>query len=300
MTARIKRILSALKEAFHEWWDKDPFRESAVIAYYSIFALPGLLVVVITLAGYFFGQEAVSGKIASQITSTMGAETAGQIQHILVMATQSKNSVLANTVGVLTILLGATGVFIEFQKSLNTIWKVKPDITKSGVMDFIKVRLFSFGLILSFAFILLASLLISTLLTALSNWIIERSSAALLTVLQMITNLVSMSILSVLFAFMYKFFPDAKIKWRHVWLGAVVTALLFEVGKAAMGLYFGRTNPGSGYGAAGSIILIMLWVSYSSMIVFYGAEFTKAYANLQDGTIPPAENAVKVVEVKQA
>ncbi len=291
MKKQFKNILTVSKTALKKWWAKDPFKESAVIAYYTIFSLPGLLIVIITVAGYFFGQEAVNGQIASQITSTMGADTAQQIQDIIAKGTESKNSFLATIIGVFTILVGATGVFVQFQKSINTIWEVKADESKSGILSLLKARLFSFGLIIAIAFILIASLVISATLSALGTWMTNYFSESLLIILQVINFILSLSILAVLFALMFKFFPDAKIKWRHVWIGSFVTAILFETGKAALGLYFGKADPGSGYGAAGSIILILLWVSYSSMIVFYGAEFTHAYAKIKDGKIAPDKNA---------
>ena len=291
MQTQFKYFFAALKISSKEWWAKDPFKESAVIAYYAIFSLPGLLVVIITVAGYFFGQKAVNGQIASQITSTMGANTAQQIQDIIAKGTESNNSLLATIIGVLTILVGATGVFVQFQKSINTIWEVKADESKSGILSLLKSRLFSFGLIISIAFILIVSLVISAMLSALGPWITNYFSESFLIILQVINFILSLSILALLFALMFKFFPDAKIKWRQVWIGSFVTAILFETGKTALGLYFGKADPGSGYGAAGSIILIMLWVSYSSMIVFYGAEFTHAYAKIKDGKIAPDKNA---------
>jgi membrane protein len=291
MQSRFKYFYTALKISSKEWWAKDPFKESAVIAYYAIFSLPGLLVVIITFAGYFFGKEAVNGQIISQITSTMGTNTAQQIQDIIVKGTESKNSLWATIIGVLTILVGATGVFTQFQKAINTIWEVKADESKSGIISFLKARLFSFGLIIAIAFILIASLIISASLSAFGTFITNYFSKSFLVILEVINFIFSLSILALLFALMFKFFPDAEIKWRHVWIGSFLTAILFETGKAALGLYFGKADPGSGYGAAGSIILIMLWVSYSSMIVFYGAEFTHAYAKLKDGKIEPDQNA---------
>lgn len=288
-------FVKVFRTAFKEWLAKDPFKESAVIAYYSVFSLPGLLVVIITVAGYFFGQEAVNGQIATQITSTMGLETANQIQDIIINATQSKNSLWASIIGVITILLGATGVFVQFQKSLNAIWNVEADESKSGILSLLKARLFSFGLIISIAFILMVSLVISATLSALGIWITKHFSEGILIVLQSFNFILSITILALLFALMFKFIPDAKIKWKYVHIGSLLTAILFESGKFAMGLYFGKAQPGSGYGAAGSVVLILLWVSYSSMIVFYGAEFTYAYAKLKDGTISPDKNAVKVI-----
>ncbi len=298
MKFRFESLKIALKTALKEWWTKDPFKESAVIAYYAIFALPGLLVVIVSVAGIFFGKEAVNGQIAGQITSTMGADTAVQIQEIIAKASESKNSVIANILGILTILLGATGVFIQFQKSLNTIWEVKADESKSGIISILKARLFSFGIIVATAFILIVSLVVSATLAAFGTWVIKHFSESFIILLQIVNFIISLSIIALLFALMYKTFPDAKIKWRHVWIGSFLTAILFEIGKFALGFYFGKAEPGSGYGAAGSSVLILLWVSYSSMIVFYGAEFTHAYAELKDGKIAPDENAVKQVAPK--
>jgi membrane protein len=295
---KLKDIGRLLKTAFMEWKDKDPFRESAVIAYYAIFSLPGLLVVIISLAGYFFGREAVDNRIASEITATMGADTAEQVKNMTIAAAEVKNSIWATIIGTFTIILGATGVFAQFQKSLNIIWEVKPDDSRSGIWNLVKVRLFSFGLVLSVAFILMISLVISTLLSAFGDWLSGNFSESMLIILQVINFIFSLLVIAVLFALMFKFLPDAKIKWRHVWVGSLVTALLFETGKFGLGLYFGKANPGSGYGAAGSVILILLWVSYSSMIVFFGAEFTRAYANLKDGEVAPADIAVKAKNEK--
>ena len=298
MKVNLKGIFKVFKTAFKEWNNKDPFRESAVIAYYSVFSLPGLMVVILTLAGYFFGRDAVNNHLASQITSTLGADTSVQIQEMVVKASETKNSIWAAIIGVITIIIGATGVFVQFQKSLNIIWEVKADETKSGILSIVKVRLFSFGLIISIAFILIVSLVVSASLTAFGGWLSANFSESLVVILQVVNFLLSLFILAFLFALMFKIFPDAKIKWKHVWIGAVVTALLFNLGKFGLSLYFGKANPGTGYGAEGSIILILLWVSYSSMIVLYGAEFTKVYAEMRDGVIPADENAVKEVNRK--
>lgn len=278
------------------WYDRDPFRESAVIAYNAIFSLPGLLMVVVTLAGYFFGAEAVSGRLHNQITESMGSETANQIQDMIIAANRSRDSWWATVLGIATIIVGATGVFVQMQKSLNIIWEVKATASKSGIWVFLKTRLFSFGLIMSIAFLLLVSLVLSSLLSALGTWTISRSSESLLILFQILNFIFSLSIITVLFAFMFKILPDAKIKWNLVWIGAFFTALLFVIGKSALGLYFGKANPGSGYGAAGSVILILLWASYSSMIVFFGAEFTKAYSDYYYGEVAASENAVKQKE----
>jgi membrane protein len=300
MKTPIKKIFTVIKTSFKDWFAKDPFRESAVIAYYAIFSLPGLLVIIMTLAGYFFGREAVNNHVAMQFTSTMGAETAKQIQDMIVQASKLKNSLLATVIGIITILIGATGVFAEFQIALNNIWEVKLDKNKSGIWTIIRMRLFSFGLIITIAFLLIVTLVISALISAFGDWLTGHFSNSFLIILQGLNIGLSFLILSVLFALMFKFLPDAKIKWKHVWMGSFVTTFLFEIGKFALGFYFGKANPGTGYGAAGSVILIMLWVTYSSMIVLYGAEFTHAYAKMYSGKVLPSDIAkTKVLKKSQ-
>ena len=293
MLLKFKKIGKLLKTALKEWWAKDPFKESAVIAYYAIFSLPGLLVVIITIAGYFFDADAVNNHVASQISSVLGSDTAKQIKEMIATASQSKNSVWAASIGVITILVGATGVFAQFQKSLNIIWEIKADKAKSGIWSLIRVRLFSFGLLVAIAFIMMVSFIVTSILSAMGDWLSNHFSDSLLVIINIINFIISCLINALLFAIMFKFFPDAKVKWKHVWRGSIVTATLFLLGMYGLSLYFGKADPGNGYGAAGSIILILLWVSYSSMIVFYGAEFTHACAVQQDGYIPPDKNAVK-------
>lgn len=290
---KIKKIGSLFKTSFKKWYDRDPYRDGAVIAFNAIFALPGLLVVVISLAGYFFGADAVSGQLHRQISQAMGNDTANQIQQMIIMSMRIRNSLLATIIGITTIIIGATAVFIELQKSLNIIWEVKASSTKSGFISFIKTRLFSFGLILSIAFLLLMSLVLSSVLSALGIWIQQYWSVSLLVFFNIFNTVLSLGIITVLFALMFKIIPDAKVKWNSVWIGAFVTSLLFVIGKNALGLYFGNANPGSLYGAAGSIILILLWTCYSSMIVFFGAQFTKTYSDFYFGDIQATENAVK-------
>jgi membrane protein len=289
------KIFTIIKRAYKEWMAKDPFRESAVIAYYAIFSLPGLFVVIISLAGFFFGREAVNEHVLNQISSALDQNTADQVQNIIAeqeSATQ-KRSIWGAVVGIATLLMGATGVFAQFQKSLNNIWDVEPDTSKSGIWEVVKVRLFSFGLIVSIAFLLMVSLLISTMLTAFGDWLSSKFSESLLVLLKVVNFVISLGILSLLFAMMLKIFPDAKIKWKDVWVGSVVTALLFILGRFGLSLYFGKADPASAFGAAGSIILILLWVSYSSMIVFFGAEFTRQYALVHSGGAAPSDHAVR-------
>jgi len=295
---RFDKTGTLLKITFKKWYDHDPFREGAIIAFNAIFAIPGLLVVVLTLAGYFFGGDVVSGHLHKQLALVMGREIADQVQNMIIMSMKSKDSILATIIGIATIIIGATAVFVEFQKTLNNIWEVKASTKKSGLWTFAKTRLFSFGLIISIAFLLLISLVVSSLLSALGSWAQKYWAESLLILFKVLNSVFSLTIITSLFAMMFKILPDAKIKWQSVWIGAFVTSFLFVIGKSALGLYFGKANPGYGYGAAGSIILILIWTSYSSMIVFFGAEFTKAYSDFYFGEIPPSENAVKDKTVK--
>jgi len=292
-----RKIPGVLKTAIMKWWKRDPFKESSVIAYNAIFSLPGLLVVIVTVAGYFFGAEAVSGRLHRQIAEAMGPNTADEVTAMLTAANKTKDSWIATIIGIVVIILGATGVFVSLQEFFNRIWEVKATTKKSGIMVYLKTRLFSFGLILSIAFLLLISLVVSSILSALSDWTTNGSSEIWLIIFKILNFIFSLVIITLLFALMFKILPDAKIKWSFVWVGAFFTALLFVIGKSALGLYFGKADPGSGYGAAGSIILILLWVTYSSMIVFLGAEFTKAYSELY-GEAAPTENAVKETQNK--
>ena len=288
-----------LKKASINWFDRDPFREGAVIAYYAIFALPGLLVLIISVSGYFFGNEIVSGHVENQVSNVLGKNAASQVQSILSMAMESKDSVWATIIGAVTLLVGATGVFAQLQKSLNNIWNVEVKVSKSGIWDFFKTRIFSFGLIISIAFLLLMFLVLSSLVNAFSGWIEQYLSDSMMVVFQVFDFALSLVVITVLFALMLKILPDARIKQKSVWIGAFITALLFVIGKSALGLYFGKAEPALGYGPAGSIILILLWTSYSSMIVFFGAEFTKVYSDYHFGKTAPSEIAVKTsTEVK--
>ncbi len=290
MTKHFSDLLSVFKTAFNDWNAKDPFRQSAVIAYYSIFSIPGLLVLIIAVAGYFFGSENVNQNLIAQISETIGKESALQIKDILEKSTTEKSTTWGSIIGISILLIGSTGVFVELQKTLNLIWNVtlKP---QNSFWLMLKSRLFSFGLILSIAFLLTISLVISTALVAMSTWVKVDTSSFMLTIFEVLNFVISLIVISLLFAMIFKILPDAKIEWKHVWLGSLVTGILFTIGKTGLSYYFGKAEPASVYGAAGSIILILLWVSYSSMILFFGAEFTAAYAKKFSGIIPPSDIA---------
>jgi membrane protein len=297
MKLNFKNLVQLFKMAFNEWLAKDPFRQSAIIAYYAIFSIPGLLVLFVAIAGYFFGQDVVNQHLIAQISETIGSETARQIQDVLTKSTTEKSTTWGSIVGITILLIGATGVFVELQKTLNLIWNVKVK-SQNSIWLILKARLFSFGLILAIAFLLTISLVISTALVAISNYIAFESSQFIMTLYGIINFIMSLLVISALFAMIFKILPDAKIEWKHVWLGSLITGLLFTLGKMSLAYYFGKAQPASIYGAAGSIILILLWVSYSSMILFFGAEFTAAFAKKCSGTVAPT--AIAKVEIPTA
>jgi len=290
---KIKPLIKITWVASKRWWDKDPFMQSAVIAYYAIFSIPGLLVMVLSISTLFFERDAITGHLYKQISSIMGTETAKQVQDMIISASQTKKSLLATVIGLITVLVGATGVFVELQKALNIIWEVKVKPRKA-ILIVLRTRLFSFGLILSIGFLLLISLTITTLLSALSAWVLYHWPGMLMLIFYILNFTVSFGAVMLLFALMFKILPDAKIQWKHLWLGSMLTAFLFILGKTAIGFYLSRSNPGSAYGAAGSVVIILLWVSYSSMIFFFGAEFTRAYADHISGKVLPTDVAVKI------
>ena len=295
MKISIQHVPTLLKKTFQSWWAKDPFRESATIAYYAIFSLPALLVIIVATAGMIFGEKAVNGQIYTQVSRVMGADTGAQIQSIVEKAGHSHNSVWAAILGIITLLFGATGVFAQLQQSLNLIWEVKakPAKTQKSIWLFVRTRLFSFGLIISTGFLLLISLVVDSALAAVSNYLRSVWPTGTVPIFHAIDIILSLGMICVLFALMFKWLPDVKTKWKYIWSGAFLTAALFTLGRYGMGLYFGKAQPESTYGAAGSVVLILLWVSYSSMILFFGAEFTRATTLYYEGEIKPDENAVK-------
>lgn len=292
MQFKVKDLWKLLVKTYKEWNRKDPFRQSAVIAYYAIFSLPALLVLIISIAGFVWSADAVNSKVMEQVSLTMGRETSDQVKTMLEKASVGKTSFWASLIGTIVLISGAIGVFVELQKTLNIIWEVKV-VEQKGIWPIVRSRLFSFGLILAIAFLLLISLVISTALAAISNWLSADSSEIALIFFRILDFIISLALISTLFALIFKILPDAKVSWDHVIIGALLTGLLFIIGKTAIAFYFGKATPGSGYGAAGSIILILLWVSYSSMILFFGAEFTRAHADLYDGYVPPTNIAKK-------
>jgi membrane protein len=289
-------IWDVIKKTFIRWNEADPFRQSAIIAFYAIFSLPALMVIIITIAGYAFGEDAIKGRISNEISGMLGADAAHMVETMVANAVEAEASTIMLIVGLGILLFGATTVFFQLQKSLNRIWgiRVKPE---KAWLKYLRDRFFSFGIILVIGFLMLISLVVTSLLAALSEWMKNYIPDFLMVIFFILNIVFSLAIISVLFALMFKILPDAHIRWKSVWVGAIATAVLFEIGKFALGIYFGQAEPASMYGAAGSIVLILLWTSYVCMILFLGAEFTREYAIKFGHGIKPKENAELVPDI---
>jgi membrane protein len=272
----IKHLPSLIKETAIAWNKVDPWRLSAVIAYYAILSLPGLLVVIITMLSYIYGPSMIEGQIYSEIKATMGESAADSIRSIMENSLSGESSWIATVVGIGAMVFGATGVFYHLQISINRIWGVKSD-PKHGLLRYVIDRSRSFGFVMVIGFLLLVSFVISALLRALQVYIIQWIPQVAYFVLWGAELVISLGVITVLFALIFKYLPDVHIGWRSVWKGAIITSVLFTIGKEILSFYFGEASPGTVYGAAGSLIIILLWVSYSSLIIFFGAEFTWVY-----------------------
>ncbi|WP_010521487.1 YihY/virulence factor BrkB family protein [Aquimarina agarivorans] len=277
----IKELLKILIQTYKNWMANDPFQLSAAVSYYALFSFPALLIIVIQSVGIFYNKAVIKGKIIDEVANVLGKDSASTIEALIKNAVIEEQSAIAFTVGAATLLYGATGIFVSLQKSLNEIWNVAPD-PNAGFLKMIKDRLFSLSLILIIGFLLLTSLVLTALISVIADWINANLPDFMYSLIHLVNFVISLGLITVLFGMIFKILPDIDIKWKHVWLGAFVTSLLFSVGKFALGVYFGTMNPESAFGAAGSIVLILLWVSYSSLILFFGAEFTKVYVDYRN------------------
>ena len=283
-------IGSLLRDAFYAWIDDKAPALGAALAYYTVFALAPLLIIVIAIAGLAFGREAAQGQILSQIEGLVGEQGGRAVQAMLENARQPGPGIVASAVGLITLIVASTGVFAQLQDSLNTIWRVTPKPGR-GILGIIRDRLLSFLMVIVAGFLLLVSLVLSAALAALGkffSYLLPVPEA----VLHGVNFVVSFAVITLLFAAIYKVLPDAKISWSDVWIGAAVTSLLFSLGKFMIGLYLGKGSVASAYGAAGSLVIILVWVYYSAQILLYGAEFTAVYAIRYGSRIVPTENAV--------
>jgi membrane protein len=292
MTA--KAIVTLLKETYTEWSNDKALRLGAALAYYTIFSIAPLLIIFIAIAGLAFGREAAQGRIVAQIQGLIGAEGATAVQTLIEAARKPTSGIIATIIGVGTLLLGATGVVGELQDALNTIWEVPPRPWR-GVLSVIKDRFVSFTMMLGIGFLLLVSLIVSAAVAAMDKFWADLMPGFELA-LHALNFLISFGVITLLLAMIYRILPDVEIAWSDVWIGAAATSLLFTIGKFLIGLYLGKTSLASAYGAAGSLVIILVWVYYSTQILFFGAEFTQVYANRYGSRITPEQPVVSGTE----
>jgi membrane protein len=274
----LKGLFHLAVEAVKSWSNDYAPSMGAAISYYTVFSLAPLLVIVMAIAGAVFGQEAVQGLISDQLTGLMGASGAEMVEGLVASASDTDKGLIAGLISFFVLVFGATTVFAELQSALDRIWKVPESAKPSGIWGTLRARLLSFGLILALAFLLMVSLFVSAGLAAFGKWFggLMPGWEVLLLVLN---AALSIAILSALFAMIFKFMPSTQVQWRDVWVGAVVTAVLFEIGKMLIGLYIGKSGMSESFAAAGAVVILLVWVYYAAQIFLLGAEFTKVYAD---------------------
>lgn len=272
----LKTLWILLKETYQEWSEDKAPRLGAALAYYTLFSIAPLLIIVIAIVGLAFGQQAAQGEVVNQIGGWVGKDSAKAIQKMIESTREPTSGIVATVVGVLTLLFGATGVFSQLKDALNTMWDVtqKP---RGGIMGFVIDRVLAFLMVLVIGFLLLMFLALSAGISALSNYI-NTLIPGFSYVLQVLNFVISFAAITLLFAAIYRVLPDTNIAWGDVWIGAAVTSLLFTIGKTLIGFYLGHVSAGSAYGAAGSLVVLLIWIYYSAQIFFFGAEFTQVYA----------------------
>ncbi|MBV8200706.1 MAG: YihY/virulence factor BrkB family protein [Acidobacteria bacterium] len=286
--ARWRKLIT---DTITSWNDHDASTQSAALAFYTMFSLAPLLVVVIALFGLAFGANAVRGEILTEFQDWMGKDAASLVQSILRTAAEPKTNRLAGVLGILILIFGASGVFVQLQQSLNRIWGVVPK-PGAAIKSLLRKRMLSFAVVLGIGFLLVVSLILSTALTALGTYL-ERRYQLPVTLLHVLNVLASFMVITLLFALIYRLLPDVKLTWHDVFLGALVTSFLFGVGKTLIGIYLGRTGAASAYGAAGSLVMLLSWVYYSALVFLLGAEFTRVYTTESRGARPAPEHGAK-------
>lgn len=290
-----KDTLCILKNTFLDFTDDRGLKLSASLSYYTIFSLAPLLLLLISLAGVFFGREAIQGQVFNEINGLIGNEAAAQIQEIIKNMELSGKTTSAVIIGSITLVIGATTVFVEIQESINMIWKVKAK-PKRGWVKLLKDRLLSSSLIVGLSFLLIVTFMINGLLVALNEWLKSYFPDVTILLFQIINIVLGFVVITVLFAVIFKVLPDAKISWKQVRVGAFFTACLFMLGRFLIGIYITKSNTGLAFGAAGSLIVILVWVYYTAVILYLGAEFTRVYAEFNGSKIEPADYAVVIEE----
>ena len=289
--------LDILKNTYSNFISDRGLKLSASLSYYTLFSLAPLLLLLISLAGFFYGREAIQGHVFNEINGLIGNQAALQIQEIIKNMELSGKTRTALFVGIITLLIGATSVFSEIQDSINMIWKLKVK-PKRGWVKILKDRLLSSSLIVGFGFLLIVSLVINGVLLMLNNFLKSYFPDVTIILFQIINIIISFGVITILFGIIFKVLPDAKIDWKDVRIGAFFTACLFMIGRFVIGLYIQSSSTGTAYGAAGSLIVILVWVYYTAAILYFGAEFTKVYIEHIGSKIRPAQYAVFVTELE--
>lgn len=294
-----KGVWEVLKNSFKGFANDKVMKMASSLAYYTVFSLAPLLIIIISLSGIFLGKDAAEGKVYGQLEHFVGSNTALQLQEMIKNASLSGKSDAAIAIGIIILVVGATTVFAEIQDSINSIWGLKPK-PKSGLLQFLRNRVLSFSIIIGLGFLLLVSLTLSTLVDGFSDALQSRFPDVTLIVFYVVNLLITLLITAVIFGAIFKVLPDAKIKWKDVAAGAIATAILFMLGKFGISYYIRQSNVGSTYGAAGSLVVLLLWVYFSAIILYFGAEFTKAFAMKYGASIHPDDYAVttKTIEVE--
>jgi len=296
----MRNIWSLLKEAYNEWSEDNALRLGAALAYYTVFSIAPLLILGIAVVGLVFGREAAQGRVMAEMQGLMGAQVASGVQDMVANSQSVSTGIVASVIGLITLLVGASGVFTELQDSMNTIWNVRAE-RAAGWWALVRARLLSFSMVVGVGFLLLVSLIVSTAMVAMMGYASAFLPRALTGwVLPAIQFAVSLAVITVLFALVYKILPDTEVPWRDVWVGALFTAVLFTIGKFLIGLYLSYSAMGSTYGAAGSLILLLAWVYYASQILFFGAELTQVYSRRYGSRKGQAENRRETVQPEQA
>jgi membrane protein len=294
-----KSIWQFLKTTVNEWVEAEPFQLAAALSYYTLFSLAPLLLIAIGVAGFVFGREAAQNQIVETLQGMIGQDSAKTVQEMIQASNEKpKTGMLSTVIGFVALLFGAGGVVGQLQTSLNRMWEVKPK-PGQGIWGFLRQRFFSFAMVLAIGFLLLVSLVVTAVLSSFTGMLSSFLGDATF-VAHTIDIVVSFGFVTLLFALIYKYVPDVEIQWRDVWVGAALTSILFTLGKYLIGLYIGTSGVSSTFGAAGSLITILVWVYYSSLIFFLGAEFTRVYATEYGSGVAPAENAQRMDAAPQS
>jgi membrane protein len=285
---KVPQIVGVFKETAKDWSRDNATRLAASLAYYTVLSLAPLLMLAVSIAGLVFGEEAARGQIAAQLTAVVGPEAGEGIQTVLENADAPETGKLSSIVSIVVLFFGASGVFGELQASLNEVWQVQRKPGK--LLSVLRQRFFSFSMVLGVAFMLLVSLILSAVLTAVGSKLSHALPGGE-ALWQVVNLLVSVAVITVVFALIFKVIPDVQIAWRDVWVGAFTTAALFTLGKFGLDMYLGRASVASPYGAAGSLIVLVIWVYYAAQILFFGAEFTQVHARKRGAEIKPSKHA---------